>query len=164
MPALHEPTPDERGTPMVLVLCTGNSCRSQMAEGFLRKHHGDRLTVRSGGTQPADEVHPLAVQVMAEVGIDISEARPKNSGDFLGRLPVRHLLIVCDRASMSCPRVWPGTLSRHYLPFEDPAHAEGTDDEKLAVFRRVRDEIEAAMRSFDPKQAEGDMNHRPIDA
>ena len=164
MPVMYEPTPDERGKPMVLVLCTGNSCRSQMAEGFLRKYHGDRLTVRSGGTAPAPDVHPLAVKVMAEVGIDISDAKPKNSGDFLGRLPVRHLLIVCDRASMSCPRIWPGAVTRHYLPFEDPAHAEGSDEQVLAVFRHVRDEIEAAMKAFDPKQVEGDMNRRETEA
>ena len=101
---------------------------------------------------------------MAEVGIDISDAKPKNSGDFLGRLPVRHLLIVCDRASMSCPRTWPGAVTRHYLPFEDPAHAEGSDEQVLAVFRRVRDEIEAAMKAFDPKQVEGDMNRRETEA
>ena len=160
MPSPHDRTDDEHGKPMVLILCTGNSCRSQMAEGFLRKHHGDRFAVRSGGTDPAPEVHPLAIKVMAEAGIDFGDAKPKNSGDFLGRLPVRHLLIVCDRASASCPRVWPGAATRHYLPFEDPAHAEGSDEQILAVFRRVRDEIETAMRAFDPKQAEGDMNAR----
>ena len=155
MPAMYEPTPEEQGKPMVLVLCTGNSCRSQMAEGFLRKYHGDRFAVRSGGTDPAPEVHPLAVKVMAEAGIDLSDARPKNSGEFLGKLPVRHLLIVCDRASQTCPRVWPGAVTRHYVPFDDPAHAEGTEDEKLAFFRRVRDEIDAAMKAWTPEQEGG---------
>ena len=160
MPSPHDRTDAERGKPMVLILCTGNSCRSQMAEAFLRKHHGDRLAVRSAGTQPTAEVHPLAVKVMAEAGVDIGGAVPKNSAEFLGHQPVRHLLIVCDRASQTCPRVWPGAVTRHYLPFDDPAHAEGSDDQKLAVFRRVRDEIETAMRAFDPKQVEGDLNAR----
>jgi arsenate reductase len=159
-----QPTADEQGKPMTLVLCTGNSCRSQMAEGFLRHYHGDRLAVRSAGTDPAAQVHPLAVKVMAEVGLDISRAVPKDSSEFLGRLPVRHLLIVCDRASASCPRVWPGAVSRHYLPFDDPAHAEGTDDEILGTFRRVRDEISTAMKAFNPEQVEGDMNRtQPAD-
>ena len=160
MPSPHDPTDAEQGKPMALILCTGNSCRSQMAEAFLREHHGDRLTVRSAGTSPAAEVHPLAVKVMAEAGFDISAAAPKELGDFLGRQPVRHLLIVCDRASASCPRVWPGAATRHYLPFDDPAHAEGTDGQVLAVFRRVRDEIETAMKAFHPWQAEGDLNAR----
>lgn len=158
MTDLHDSSAYDRQKPMVLVLCTGNSCRSQMAEGFLRKYRGDRFTVRSGGTDPASEVHPLAIRVMGEVGIDLRDAKPKNSGDFLGHLPVRHLIIVCDRASATCPRVWPGAVTRHYLPFGDPAHAEGTEEQKLAIFRRVRDEIETAMKAWDPKQVEGDMN------
>lgn len=144
--------------PNILILCTGNSCRSQMAEAFLRKFQGDRFEVRSGGTRPAPEVHPLAIRVMGEVGVDLGDAAPKDSGDFLGTLPVRHLVIVCDRASRSCPRVWPGAFTRHFLPFDDPAEAEGDEERKLTVFRRVRDEIETAMRAFDPKQSDGDMN------
>ena len=160
MQSPHDRTDEGRGKPMALILCTGNSCRSQMAEAFLRKYHGDRLAVRSAGTDPAGEVHPLAVRVMAEAGIDLAGARPKNLGDFLGRQPVRHLLIVCDRASQTCPRVWPGSATRHYLPFDDPAHAEGTDEQVLAVFRRVRDEIETAMRAFHSWQTQGDLNAR----
>ena len=147
--------PDTFHMPIVLILCTGNSCRSQMAEGFLREYHGDHFAVHSAGTSPAAEVHPLAVKVMAETGIDLSDARPKNSAEFLGRLPVKHLLIVCDRASQSCPRVWPGAMTRHYLPFDDPAEATGTEEQKLAVFRRVRDEIETAMKSWNPRQEAG---------
>src|SRR5688572_4893088 len=136
--------------PIVLILCTGNSCRSQMAEGFLRKYHGERFDVHSAGVDPKNEVHPLAVQVMREVGIDISAQRPKPLSEYLGKQPVRHVLIVCDRANDSCPRIWPGAFTRQYLPFEDPAEAMGSDAEKLAVFRRVRDEIESAMRAWQP--------------
>nr|WP_206678712.1 arsenate reductase ArsC [Alienimonas chondri] len=142
---------------MVLILCTGNSCRSQMAEAFLRQYQGDRFAVRSAGTKPAEAVHPLAVRVMGEIGIDLSAAVPTRLRDFLGRLPVRHLVIVCDQAGESCPRIWPGAVTRHLLPFDDPAEAEGTEEQQLAVFRRVRDEIETAMKAYDPKQPEGDM-------
>ena len=134
--------------PRVLFLCTGNSCRSQMAEGFLRKYAGGRFEVHSAGTLPKDEVHPLAVRVMQEAGIDISRQRPKGIDKYLGREAVRHLLIVCDNANKSCPRVWPGTFTRTYMPFDDPAEAEGDEEERLAAFRRVRDEIEAFVRTL----------------
>jgi arsenate reductase len=140
--------------PIVLILCTGNSCRSQMAEAFLRNYQGDKYDAQSAGTDPKPEVHPLAVKVMAEAGIDISRQRPKASDNFLGHLPVRHLLIVCDRANMSCPRIWPGALSRTYLPFDDPAEAKGTEAERLALFRRVRDELDRAMKTWSPQQSE----------
>src|SRR6476620_2301084 len=100
------------GKPMILVLCTGNSARSQMAEAFLRKYKGDRFTVASAGTQPKPQVHPLAVRAMTEIGIDISAQRPRDSKDFLGKVPVQHVLIVCDNANQSCPRIWPGAFSR----------------------------------------------------
>ena len=87
---------------------------------------------------------------MKEIGIDISAQRPKHTKEFLGRIPVRHLLIVCDNANQSCPRTWPGTWSRQFLPFDDPAAATGTDEQKLAAFRRVRDEIDQAMRTWKP--------------
>lgn len=138
---------------MVLILCTGNSCRSQMAEGFLKKYAGDRFDVHSAGTDPKQDVHPLAVRAMAEIGIDIGTQRPKALSAFLGREAVRHLLIVCDKANESCPRIWPGTFSRTYLPFEDPADAEGAEADVMAVFRRVRDEIGEAMRTWEPKPA-----------
>lgn len=121
-----------------------------MAEGFLRKYKGDRYDVHSAGTEPKDRVHPLAVRVMREVGVDISAHRPKDVGEFLGKLALAHLLIVCDNANASCPRVWPGSLSRTFMPFDDPAHATGSDDQVLAVFRRVRDEIDAAMKEWTP--------------
>ena len=137
--------------PLILVLCTGNSCRSQMAEAFLRKHKGDRFEVASAGTQPKPQVHPLAVRVMQEIGIDISAQRPKDSKDFLGKSPVRHVLIVCDNAKQSCPGIWPGAFSRTFMPFDDPVAATGSEAEKLAVFRRVRDEIDVAMRKWAPE-------------
>lgn len=136
--------------PMALVLCTGNSCRSQMAEAFLRQYHGDRFDVASAGTDPKPEVHPLAVKVMGEIGIDITGQKPKALSVFLGIAPIRHLLIVCDKAQGTCPRIWPGTYSRDYMPFDDPADAKGSEEEVLAVFRRVRDEIGRAMWDWKP--------------
>ena len=132
----------------VLFLCTGNSCRSQMAEGFLRHLAGARFEVYSAGTDPADRVHPLAVQVMAETGIDISGQRPKGVKEFLGRMPIRYLIIVCDGADESCPRIFPGVLHRLFWPFADPARFEGQPEEVLEGFRRVRDEIRQQVESW----------------
>ena len=129
--------------PNVLVLCTGNSCRSQIAEGFLRQLAGDRFDVYSAGTEPKEEIHPLAVQVMAEVGIDISQQQPKGVREFLGRMPVRYLIIVCGGANESCPTVFPGMRERLYWPFDDPAAFHGTPAETLVEFRRIRDEIKS---------------------
>ena len=139
------------GKPIVLILCTGNSCRSQMAEGFLRHYQSDKFEPHSAGTQPQPRIHPLAVKVMAEKGIDISGQHPKNLGEYLGRAPVRHLLIVCDKANGTCPRIWPGAYTRAYMPFDDPAAFVGDEETKLAEFRRVRDQIGEAMRTWEPK-------------
>lgn len=136
--------------PIVLILCTGNSCRSQMAEAFLRHHQGGKYDVHSAGTEPKDQVHPLAVKVMAEAGLDIRAQRPKALSSYLGRQPVRHVIIVCDKASETCPRIWPGAYSRDFLPFDDPAEATGDEAARLTVFRRVRDELETAMRAWAP--------------
>ncbi len=136
--------------PMVLILCTGNACRSQMAEAFLAKFAADRFEVASAGTAPQARVHPLAVRVMNEAGIDIGGQRPKPLRQFLGAAPVRHLLIVCDKASETCPRIWPGASTRSYLPFDDPAAFVGNETETLAEFRRVRDDIAQAMRAWEP--------------
>jgi arsenate reductase len=125
----------------ILVLCTGNSCRSQIAEGFLRHFAGDRFESHSAGTEPKDEVHPLAVAAMSEIGIDISKQYPKDLKEFLGRMQVRYLIIVCSGADESCPRIFPGLSERLYWPFDDPAAFEGTPEATLAEFRRVRDEI-----------------------
>jgi arsenate reductase len=125
----------------VLILCTGNSCRSQMAEGLLRYHAGDRFNVYSAGTVPKAEMHPLAVRVMDEIGIDISKQRPKSLEQYLGRLAIQHLIIVCDGANASCPSIWPMMQERHYWPFDDPAAFVGDEEQTLDEFRRVRDEI-----------------------
>jgi arsenate reductase len=138
------------GKHIVLILCTGNSCRSQMAEGFLRAYQGDRYDVHSAGTEPRPEVHPLAVRVMGEVGIDISGHRPKSLSLYLGRAPVRHVVIVCDRARKTCPRIWPFAMTQDYRPFDDPAEFDGAEHEALDTFRRVRDEIGEAMRVWEP--------------
>ena len=126
-------------TQRVLFLCTGNSCRSQMAEGWLRKMAGNRLESLSAGAAPADRVHPMAIQVMAEAGIDISGQRPKSIDDFLDD-PPDVVISVCERAASSCP-VFPGRVQRLSWPYDDPAEAQGTAEDKLRVFRRVRDEI-----------------------
>jgi arsenate reductase len=132
--------------PNVLFLCTGNSCRSQMAEGFLRKYGHDKFNVHSAGTDPAERVHALAVEVMAEKGIDISEHRPKHVKEFLGKLAVRHLVIVCEGANESCPSIFPGMMNRHLWPFDDPAMFKGSPEATKEKFRAVRDEIESRIR------------------
>lgn len=139
--------------PALMVLCTGNSCRSQMAEAFLRAEAGEAFDVYSAGTEPADEVHPLAVRAMAEIGFDLSGQRPQSIQELLGRVPVRYLFIVCDGAARSCPSVWPGVSDRWVWPFEDPARAEGTEEERLAVFRRVRDQIGDRFRAWAAEHA-----------
>jgi len=126
-------------TPSVVFLCTGNSCRSQMAEGLLRARSGDRLEVLSAGTRPAEEVHPFAVRAMAEIEVDISDQRPKTTTD-LGPGPFDLAITVCGNAKEACPHL-PGARSQIHMGFDDPADATGSDDEQMTVFRRVRDEI-----------------------
>lgn len=123
----------------ILILCTGNSCRSQLAEGILKSHLGDKFQIESAGSKPAGYVHPLAIRVMGEMGIDISDHRSKHLDEFLG-VGVETVIIVCGKADQACP-IFPGQLNRHHFPFDDPADAEGNEDEQLAVFRRIRDEI-----------------------
>ncbi|MBI2813167.1 MAG: arsenate reductase ArsC [Opitutae bacterium] len=132
--------------PTVLILCTGNSCRSHLAEGVLRAAAGDLLDVQSAGSKPAGYVHPLAFQVMREIGIDISSHRSKSMNEFLTG-PVETVITVCGHADQACP-VFPGQVNRHHWPFDDPAHATGTEAEKLAVFRRVRDEIRRQFEAY----------------
>lgn len=127
--------------PNVLVLGTSNSCRSQMAEGMLRRYAGDRFNVHSAGTVPKYKIHPLAIKVMAEDGIDISQRHTKGLNYYLGRLPIRYLFIVCKGADESCPRNFPGLVERIFWPFDDPEEFEGSPEAKLKEFRRIRDEI-----------------------
>src|SRR5688572_12305483 len=132
--------------PTVLILCTGNSCRSHLAEGFLRTAAGDILDVQSGGSKPAGYVHPLAIKVMAEVGIDISQHRSKHLNEFLNQ-PVQTVITVCGNADQACP-LFPGQLQRHHWGFFDPAKAQGSDEEILAVFRDVRDQIRRVFEAY----------------
>lgn len=129
----------------VLFLCAGNSCRSQMAEAFLRAAAGDRFDVTSAGTDPVP-VNPNAIRVMQERGIDISHQRSKGVNGVLGR-GFNYVVTVCDQANERCP-IFPGLIHRLHWSFEDPAAATGSDEQRLAVFRRVRDGIEAAVRRF----------------
>ena len=129
----------------ILILCTGNSCRSQMAEGFLATY--ESLEVHSAGTQPADRVHPKAVRVMQESGIDISGHRPKMVDLFLTR-SFDYVITVCDNAKENCPLFAGDVKHRLHIGFEDPAEATGTDEEVLAVFRKVRDQIREEMHRF----------------
>lgn len=129
----------------VLFLCTGNSCRSQMAEGWLRHLAGDRFEVSSAGTQPAG-LNPGAVDAMRELGIDISGHRSKHLNEFLG-VRFDHVITVCDRAKETCP-IFPGARSLLHWRFDDPAAARGSDEERRKVFQRVRDEIGSRIRNF----------------
>lgn len=136
----------EAGLPLVLILCTANSSRSQMAEAFLRAAAKGRFEVASAGSKPAGCVHPLAIKVMREVGIDISGNRSKHLSEFLNR-PVETVITVCGIAHEACP-VFPGQSNRYHWPFLDPAGATGSDEEKLAVFRRVRDQIRQVFEAY----------------
>ena len=127
------------GKKRVLVLCTGNSCRSQMAEGFVNHLLGAEWEARSAGTAPAARVHPLAVRAMAEVGIDIAGGKPEHVSVYLDQ-PWDLVVTVCDSAQEACP-TFPRPVPKLHISFFDPATAEGTDEERMAVFRRVRDEI-----------------------
>ena len=129
----------------VLILCTGNSARSQMAEGLLRHDSGDRFDVESAGTKPS-HVRPEAIQVMREIGIDISAHRSKSVDEFAGET-FDYVLTVCDHAKESCP-IYPGHSNRLHHNFQDPAAVEGSEEQRLAAFRRVRDEIRMYLRSF----------------
>lgn len=131
--------------PRVLFLCTANSCRSQMAEGFLRHFAGDRFEAASAGAQPT-QLNPDAVRVMKERGIDISTHWSKDVAEFW-KQRVSYVITVCDKAKEACP-IFPFAPTSLHWSLEDPAAAHGTDAERLAVFRRVRDEIEAHVREF----------------
>lgn len=136
--------------PKVLFLCTANSCRSQMAEGFLRHHAGDRFEVYSAGAKPG-KLNPSAVEVMKELGIDISGHYSKDVAEFLGQ-SFQYVVRVCNKVRDLCP-VFPGALWYLDWSLEDPAAAEGSPPQRMNVFRRVRDEIEARVLEFVAKNS-----------
>ena len=135
----------------VLILCTGNSCRSQMAEGVLRRYGDDRYEVFSAGILPS-RVNPVAIQVMKEIGIDISSHTSKSAEQFVGE-PFDHIITVCDNAKVTCP-AFPGNARRTHWSFDDPAELTGSEEMRLAEFRRVRDEIAERLDQFATTAAE----------
>lgn len=139
--------------PTVLILCTGNSCRSHMAEGILRAAAGDLVEVQSAGSKPAGYVHPKAIAALAEIGIDISGHHSKHMNEFLEQ-KVHTVITVCGNADQACP-IYPGQLHRHHWGFDDPAHATGTEEEIMADFRRVRDEIRRVFGAYAAGLREG---------
>jgi arsenate reductase (thioredoxin) len=137
----------DRTRARVLFLCTGNSARSQMAEGLLREQAPDRFEVLSAGLDPKS-VNPLAVRAMAEIGIDISGQRSKSLSEYMGRMHFSFVITLCSNAERSCPAVFPGMGTRLHWDLEDPSAATGTDGEKFEAFRRVRDEIARRIVGF----------------
>ncbi|MGB3117416.1 MAG: arsenate reductase ArsC [Verrucomicrobiales bacterium] len=132
--------------PIILILCTGNSCRSHLAEGILQAALNDDYIVASAGSKPAGYVHPLGIKAMAEIGIDISTHHSKHMDEFL-KQNVETVITVCGNADQACP-MFPGQLNRHHWGFDDPAHATGSEEEIMAVFRRVRDEIKRVFEAY----------------
>jgi arsenate reductase len=131
----------------VLFLCTGNSCRSIMSEALLRDRFGDRFDAYSAGTEPKG-VHPMTLQVLQEIGIDTSPLRSKPVKEYLGKLWVNYLVIVCQGANDSCPRIFPGMVERFFWKLDDPPAFDGSDEEKLDKFREVRDQIASSIDSW----------------
>lgn len=132
--------------PTILILCTGNSCRSHLAEGILQRALGEGYNVQSAGSKPAGYVHPLALKAMAEIGIDISDHRSKHLNEFL-KQDVETVITVCGNADQACP-VFPGQVNRYHWGFDDPAGATGTENEQLREFRRVREEIKRVFEAY----------------
>ena len=134
--------PDGRKRPQVLFLCTHNTARSQMAEALLKKHAGDRFEVYSAGYEPTD-INPFTRRVMEEVGLDLGGQASKGVKEYLGQINFAYVIIVCARAEKTCPSAFPSiSRQRLFWPFEDPAVFEGTEEEKLAKFREIRDQID----------------------
>ena len=137
---------EKQVNPTVLILCTGNSCRSHMAEGILREVAGDVLNVQSAGSAPTGSVHPLAILTLGEIGIDISRHTSKHMNEFLSG-NVETVITVCDNADQACPS-FPGQSYRHHWPFPDPAKAKGTEAEIRNVFEQVRDDIRRVFTDY----------------
>lgn len=130
----------------VLILCTGNSCRSHMAEGLINHYLGDEWQAYSAGTEPAGYVHPMAIAALSEVGIDISDHASKST-DVFREISLDWVITVCDDAAENCP-LWLGQGNTAHIGFPDPAKAVGSDEQKMAVFREVRDEIYRDVLAF----------------
>ena len=130
----------------ILILCTGNSCRSQMAEGILKSLDSD-LTVFSAGTQPANKIHPMAITVMRKIGIDIQNQTPKNVSQYLNH-SFDYVITVCDNAKETCPVFYGKVIEILHIGFVDPADTTGTEAEILQTFRTVRDEISVQFQKF----------------
>ena len=137
---------EEETRPLILILCTGNSCRSHMAEGVLQEVAGDVLNVQSAGSDPAGFVHPLAILTLAEIGIDISSHTSKHMNEFLSG-NVETVITVCSNADQACP-TFPGQAYRHHWPFPDPAKAEGAEGEIRKMFKQVRDDIRRVFTDY----------------
>lgn len=135
----------------VLFLCTGNSARSQMAEAFLRKYASETFEPHSAGLEPKG-IHPLTIKVMDEAGVDISNQASKGIDTYLGKKHFQYLVTVCDDADKNCPTVWLGVNTRMHWSFEDPAKFKGTEEEKLAKFREVRDLIDKKVKEWVKEQ------------
>ena len=138
--------------PTVLILCTGNSCRSHMAEGILKSVAGESLNVQSAGSNPAGYVHPLAIKALGEIGIDISSNSSKHMNEFLQQ-DVETVITVCGNADQACP-VYPGQVNRFHWPFFDPAKAEGSEEEIYEKFKTVRDEIQKVFTDYGKERIE----------
>jgi len=136
----------------VLFLCTGNSARSQMAEAFLRKYGAERFEAHSAGLEPKG-LNPFTVKVMDEIGIDVSGQTSKGVDTYLGKVLFQYLITVCDDADKNCPTTWPGVSHRMHWSFQDPAAVEGSDGEKLAKFREVRNLIENKIKTWLAEQS-----------
>ena len=133
--------------PNVLILCIGNTARSQMAEAFMKKYAGDSLEIYSAGFD-AREINPLTRKVMTEKGFDLSGHYSKGVKDFLGKKEFRYLIIVCEVAEKACPKNFPGVTYRFFWPFDDPAAVTASETEKLAKFRQVRDQIDRRIQEW----------------
>jgi arsenate reductase len=131
----------------VLFLCTGNSARSQMAEVFLKKHGGDRYDAYSAGTEPKG-INPHTERVMEEIGVRLGGQYSKHVREYMGKMHFAYVITLCDEAEKSCPTIFPGIGQRLHWSFEDPAGSGGSDDEKLAKFREVRDRIERRIKEW----------------
>ena len=137
---------ETQAKPTILILCTGNSCRSHMAEGILRDVAGDLLDVQSAGSDPTGSVHPLAIRALADIGIDISANTSKHMNEFLER-DIETVITVCDNADHACP-TYRGQANRHHWPFPDPAKAKGSETEIWNAFEQVRDDIRRVFTDY----------------